>query len=338
MPESDVVFQLALLILLSTVGAASETVPPQVRTGIIQGVVVDGTNSQEPLEDIDVVLRADADGQLVPVAGTKTDRYGKFSFLDVPLDPGVVYLPGANRQGVHYPGRRVRLNVDARVAHVRIETFAAQTGLCPLVAKRHELVVEVEERALKVSEKLIVSNPTRSTYLGQSMAGGAPVTFWLSIPKAFDRVTFDKEFFGRRFLIVEHQPVTDIPWLPGNQQLSFSYHVPLVEEEGSFQRPLDVPTEAVSITVRGAIADQIVCNLPLIHRANGEAKFASTGKSLPQSFVLELAIRSLPFPWMQYARWVALATLVALTVSTLIVRRMRGRRSAARERQSRRAA
>jgi hypothetical protein len=316
-----------LLLMLGVATADTETGSLPELVGIVQGVVVDGTKENKPLEGVEVILRAGTDGDLVPVAETRTDRYGKFAFKQVPPDPTIVYLPGANREGVHYPGQRVRLDANSRVAHVTIVVFAAVATPRPLMAKRHDFDVEVEEQALKITETLWLSNPTRATYVGQSMGNEPPVTFWLSIPKNFDRVTFDKEFFGRRFLVVDHRPVTDIPWLPGEHELRFTYHVPLIESEGHFHRPLDVPSSKVRVRVRGTSGDQVSCNLPRAPAAAGEMAFASAGGRLPEMFALEFEIGALPFPWMQYARWGALAALVAFVTTTLAIYRHRGCRS-----------
>ena len=221
---------LAFLLSLTIGITALESLPEP--AGTIQGVVVNGTHGNQPLEDVEVVLRAGADGELVPVAETKTDRYGKFVFEQVPLEPTLVYLPGANRDGVHYPGQRVRLDPSDRIAQVTIVVFDAVSTPCPLVAKRHDIDVTVDEQVLKITESLLISNPSRATYVGQSMGNGPPVTFWLSIPKNFDRVTFDKEFFGRRFFVVDHRPITEMPWLPGEQELRFTYRVPVGRERG----------------------------------------------------------------------------------------------------------
>ena len=144
---------LAFLLSLTIGITALESLPEP--AGTIQGVVVNGTHGNQPLEGVDVVLRAGADGELVPVAETKTDRYGKFVFEQVPLEPTLVYLPGANRDGVHYPGQRVRLDPSNRIAQVTIVVFDAVTAPCPLVAKRHDIDVTVDEQVLKITEDAV---------------------------------------------------------------------------------------------------------------------------------------------------------------------------------------
>lgn len=318
---------LMFLLMLGIASADTDTGFLPEPMGTVQGVVVDGTKEGEPLEGVDVILRAGTDGELVPVAETKTDRYGKFVFEQVPPDPMIVYMPGANREGVHYPGQRVRLDENNRVAHVTIVSFTAITTENPLVAEQHEFDIAVDGQTLTITETLLLSNPTRATYVGRTMGNGPPVTFWLSIPKNFDRVTFDKEFFGRRFLVVDHRPVTDIPWLPGKQQLRFTYHIPLAESEGRFRRPLDVPSSDVRVRVRGASLGEVSCNLPHVHSADHKVAFASGNGSLPEFFTLELEIGALPFPWMQYARWLALIALVALIATTFVIHLLRSRQS-----------
>jgi len=318
-------FVLSLLLGATNVDSGAGALPESM--GIIQGVVVDGSYRGEPLDNVKVILRAGTHGGLFPVAETKTDQDGKFVFEDVPLDPTIVYLPGANREKIHYPGGRVRLDENHRIANLTIVAFDAVTAPNPLVAKRHTIDILVEEKALKITEAILLSNGTRTTYVGQSMGKGPPVTFWLSIPKDFDRATFDKEFFGRRFIVVDHRPVTDIPWLPGEQEVRFTYHVPLTESACQFRRPLDVPSSHIRVCVQGASAEQVTCNLPPAKTADNEVAFASAEQRLPASFTLELDIGALPFPWMQYARWGALLVLIALVVVTVAMRHLRSRRS-----------
>jgi hypothetical protein len=324
---------LAFLLSLSIGITALESLPEP--AGTIQGAVVNGTHGNQPLEDVDVVLRAGADGELVPVAETKTDRYGKFVFEQVPLEPTLVYLPGANRDGVHYPGQRVRLDSNNRIAQLTIVAFDAVRAPCPLVARRHDVDVTVDEQVLRITESLRISNPTRATYVGQSMGSGPPVTFWLSIPKNFDRVTFDKEFFGRRFFVVDHRPVTEMPWLPGEQELKFTYRVPLVESAGQFRRIVDVPSSEVRVCVHGADKRLVSCNLPRSDAPDGQLVFAAEGEQLARNFTIELQIASLPFPWMQTARWGSVVMLAVLAGATAAIPALRRRLSISRERHGR---
>lgn len=314
---------LAFLLLL-TMGITAAESPPE-PGGTIQGVVVNGTQNNEPLEGVEVLLRAGTHGELTPVAETKTDRYGKFLFSQVPPDPTLEYLPGANRDGVHYPGQRVHLDASNRIANGKIVVYDAVASPSPLVASQHDIDIVVEQRALKVTEQLRIANPTRVTYVGQSMGYGPPVTLQLSIPQNFDRVTFDKEFYGRRFFVVEHRPVTEIPWLPGKYELKYSYHVPLADSAGQFRRLLDLPSTDVRIRLLGADARRVSCNLPRSQESGEQVTFASVGEQLPQGFTIEMQLKSLPVPWMKYARWSSVVLLVVLAGATVTIHLLRRR-------------
>jgi hypothetical protein len=323
------VFSLLLLLVSLAIEATTVDSLPE-PAGAIQGAVVNGTQGNQPLAGVAVVLRAGADNEFVVVAETTTDRYGRFAFEDVPLEPKLVHLPGANHDGVHYPGPRVTLAPSNRVAHVTIVVFDALSTPCPLVAKRHDIDVTIEERALRITESLVIANPTRATYVGQSIGPGPPATFWLSIPPNFDRVTFDREFFGRRFVVVDHRPITDMPWLPGEREMRFTYRVPLAESAGQFRRTVDVPSARVRVRVHAADQRTISCNLPRAETSEGPLAFVGPGGELARGFTIELQIASLPFPWQVYGRWGAIVVLAALAGATAAIPLLRRRRSKSR--------
>src|SRR3989304_4839099 len=72
----------------------------------------------------------------------------------------------------------------------------------------------------------------------------------LSIHSNFDRTTFEKEFFGRRFLLLGGKVVTGIPWPPGSCELKFTYTLPIEQGLCRWQRPLDLPCEHLRIAVQ----------------------------------------------------------------------------------------
>ncbi|HKI18121.1 MAG TPA: hypothetical protein VKA15_09580, partial [Isosphaeraceae bacterium] len=85
---------------------------PQTGEGSIGGLVLNTSRGEAPVESADVLLRVRIDGEFVAVARATADRDGRFRFEGLPLDQGLVYLPGANRDGVHYSGTRILLSAD----------------------------------------------------------------------------------------------------------------------------------------------------------------------------------------------------------------------------------
>ena len=293
--------------------------------GTIHGVVVNGTRGGEPISGADVLLRGSSDGALVPVAKSKADMYGNFVFEHVALEPTISYLPGSDRDGVHYPGKRLRLNSSNPTAHVTIVAFDAVQSPSPLVATRHDIDVHCEPGVMIIKETLLVTNGSKATYVGEPIGNRPAATLRLSIPENFNRITFDNEFYGRRFWIADRQPITGIPWPPGDGEMTFTYRVPLEGSSGQIRRPLDLPCSEVRVRVLGENSVQVSCNLPLVKKANDDLVFASVAKRLPAGYTIELQFGNLPFPWMQCARLGSIIVLVSLILVTVVLPRLRGR-------------
>jgi len=299
--------------------------PASGASGSISGIVVNGSRGHAPAAGAEVVLRVKIDGQFVIAAETIADREGRFRIAPLPLDPDLEYLPGANRDGVHHPGERVRLTWLRPHADVRITAYDAVEGPNPLVARRHDIVVCPEPGALKVTETIMIDNPTSTCYVGKAASDDAkPVTLELAIPSDFDRTTFHKEFFGRRFLLAGGKLATGVPWPPGAKELTFTYLLKNEARHRLWQRPLDLPTDHVRLFVVTDEPDEVVCSLEAGEsQGRGELLFESGGEPLPAGHVLRLELGRLPVPWMAYGRWLALAVLVGLVagIGALTLRR-----------------
>ncbi len=312
---------LGLLLALTAAEVAPEA------TGKIQGVVLNGSRGNAPIAEADVLLRAGLGDPVESVAETKTDKNGKFAFKEVPLDPALVFLPGVERDGVHYPAKRLRLNRTNPNAEIVIQAFDGIQSPSPLEALRHEIRVTIEPQVMLISEMILVANRSDRAYVGESIGEDPPVTLRLSVPANFDRVTFGSEFYGRRFRIVEHHLVTNIPWPPGERELKFTYRIPLEDSGGLFRRPLDIPCRKVSLRVRDKNEIKLSCNLPLSQRAGDVTVFAAAEKQLSAGDTIELQVGKLPFPWALYARWTALAVLGTLVIGTVASSRLRNRQT-----------
>lgn len=311
--------------------AAAE--PPTAGPGEITGLVVNASQRYTPCAGTEVVLRVQENGQFVPLAEAVTDASGRYRFRGLRLGRSYVYLPGANRADVHYPGTRVRLTGAEPVADVLLQVRDAVTGPSPLVLRQHEIVLRPEPGALHVTEAMVVDNPTPATYVGQAAEeGGEAVTLRLAIPRDVERVTFFQEFYGRQFGIDNGLLVTGIPWTPGPRDVKFMYTVRTDRPYHLWQRPLDLPCDQVRLHVVHDRPDEIASNLDPGHGARaGEKVFTSRGQTLPAGYVLRVELGQLPVPWTTYGRWAALVLLAGSVAGTaaVLARRNRVRRAAA---------
>lgn len=304
--------QLATLAICMLAANAGGAYP-----GVIKGAVLDGSHGEAPLAGADVVLRAGKDGVLLPVAEAKSDALGRFEFRDLPVDVDLTYVCGANRDGVHFPGPRVKLNSERTIARINVTSYAAVAHPSPLVAERHEIEIHMLPGVLEVSETMQVANPSEFAFVGQPSGVETPVTLRLSIPAGFQKVTFAQEFHGRHFEVAEEALCTSIPWPPGERTLKFTYRLPIEQHRQAFARKLDLPTRRVRVRVRGDGCQQVSANLPAELREDREAVF-ETIDALPQNHDVTVALTRLGVPWIVYGRWGAVAILALLTGTTAI--------------------
>ncbi len=290
----------------------------------LEGVVVNGSQGGVPVAGAEVVLRAGEEGTVIPVAQTITDQNGRFVFDNLPIEQGLIYLAGANRHGIHYPGTRFRA-APGVLAPVRLTVFDAVGSPSPLVAVRHEIDIEVKPGVLEISETLVVSNPTLTAYVGETRGDAPPETLVLQIPGEFERVTFASEFHGRNFRLADGRLTTSLPWPPGKRELKFTYHLPAEGGRHTLERPLDLPCSLARVRVRGENADRVKCDLPRVASPDRDAVvFESSGTTLAAGHAIWVQFGNLATPWIVYARWTALAIFGGAVLATAWFRARRG--------------
>ena len=309
------------LLLLASLAAAPQA---DGQSGEISGTAVNGSTGDVPLAGAEVVLRASQNGAFVPIAETTTDAQGWFCFVGLPAENDVIYLPGINRAGVHYPGPRVRLTPEQLMARVKLVAFDTVPSPSPLISRRHEIAVQPGEGFLEVTETLVVENPSRTTFVGQSAGDRPPVTLRLSLPDGIEKVTFDREFHGRNFQLRDGKLLTEIPWPPGSRELKFIYRVPVERTYSVFERVLDQPTDHAVVQVMAKDAGSIACNLPKATSQSGTGTiFEHRGESLPAGYEINLRLGAVPLRFEIYARWLAVAILIVLVAGSAAIVRAR---------------
>jgi hypothetical protein len=222
--------------------------------------------------------------------------------------------------GIHYPGARVRFNGQTSTTPQRIVVYDTISAPSPLIAEQHEFEIHAETGVLTIVERIVIANRSLHSYVGATSGESqSPVTLRLSIPPEFDKVTFDKEFFGREFHLNERRLETSIPWTPGKHELKFTYRLPLVSGFSRFHRPMDLPTEQARVTVARQLLGDVTCNLSASPSSDGTmAVFITDGEGLQAGQTLEVALGSVPIRWTDYARWGALAVLLLLIAGTCV--------------------
>ena len=311
----------AILSTLALAGAFTQA------TGSIRGTVVN-TSAEKPAPcACFVVLQVRTKGEFVLYEQKVSSADGTFEFHRLPVGPDCLYLVGASRHGIFYPGPRVQLSESRPNALVELSVCDAVTKPNPLVLRRFEITIHPEPGLLRVTESLDIDNPSSTCYVGEPPTAGAePSTLQLAIPPEFERTTFDKEFFGRRFVVADGKVVTGVPWPPGQRELAYTYVLRNTQPCWRWERPLDLPCRRVIVRVEAAKSNQVQCSLPKKSSdENGMLVFESDGQTLPAGERLQVELGHLPLAWMSYLRWAAVATLLALVACTAGVLARSGR-------------
>ena len=166
---------------------------------------------------------------------------------------------------------------------------------------------------------MLIDNPSAACYVGQAAdKGSEPVTLQLAIPANFQKVTFASEFFGRRFALINGKLVTSVPWPPGQRELIFSYVLANTQRHYVWQRPLDLPSTKVRVSVHGGQPSEVTSNLNRTQqkKEDGQLAFESGDNTLSAGYLLRVELGHMPVSLMTYAPWVAMVTLAGLLLAT----------------------
>jgi hypothetical protein len=300
--------------------------------GTIEGTVANMTSGEPVPCQAEVILQLQIDGQFVPFRDTTSDMEGRFRLKGIPEGKDNLYLLGANRHGIFYPGPRIQLVDPKPNAYAELAVCDAVTKPNPLVLKKMDVTIRPKLGLLRVTESLLIDNPTHATFIGEAAGDYPPTTLVLSIPADFERTTFEKEFYGRRFAIVNNKVITGIPWTPGERELKYTYVLRNTKESTSWRRPLDLPCSDVTVRIEGRSPDEVRCELlDRVQADKGGVVFASGGHALPAGQVLRVELGRLPLPWMSYSKWAAVAILLVIVAATSWLHFVRSRDAASRE-------
>jgi hypothetical protein len=305
--------------------------------GWIGGIVVNESRSDEPVAGATVVLQIKTDGDFVLLDQTTTDAAGRYLFRDLLVSPHAAYKASAHHAGIHYPGPVIRLSSEDRTAGITLKVRDTVASPSPLRVKSHRIEIQPSSGQLAVTETLLIDNPTKLTFVGESADAEStePTTLQLSIPADFQKVTFQQEFFGRRFAVHNSRLVTSLPWEPGTREVTFTYFLRNTQLHRRWERTLDLPTEQVELRVAATDPDDVTCNLKSLGTqqqvGSTELRFASGDAELPAQFVIECELARLPVPWTTYAKWGVGITLGLIVGLALVLGRRTARAASQRD-------
>ena len=186
-----------LFALLCLIGSLSRSTPAFAAPVRVAGVVFEETNNHPAPNAVVELLRA-RDGQSTPIVQVRADALGRFAFAPQNVAAREILVVRTNWTGYTYVAPAFdstgelskQTNVKIDPAKVRLSVYKTTTGIVPIGFMAHHLAIESKDGGLKCVERIIVENPTKTTFLG---LGTRRATVLLQLPPNAKNVKLDPQ-------------------------------------------------------------------------------------------------------------------------------------------------
>jgi mono/diheme cytochrome c family protein len=248
--EEDQVLLAAYVQSLGTIvhGAMPEESPiaessdPGSVTGVINGVVINGTSGASLPEDLEVSIVA-LDGN-VPVFedNQPVDADGNFAIEGLEITPGRIYGVLVEYQDVVYYSVGGHLIEEAPSLELPITIYETTPEDSSLSVDRLHIIFDFSlEGLVEVSELWLLTTEGDRTIVESGGQNAIPLT----LPEGFSNLRFDAAVAPDQFTMTEEGFVIHEPIRPAEPlEVVFSFTLPY-ERSLDFTQPLGLPVEAV---------------------------------------------------------------------------------------------
>lgn len=306
---------IAILLILLISGLPVEALAQETADGVINGQVVNGTESGSSVAEVEVTLITYIDDVMAGTRTAKTDEKGEFQFDNVVIEHE--YLVSAKYMEVYYyypvifePGETTAY-VEVGVCDTTNSDEAIRVGLTHIIAT-------VEEESVQVTEFLWLVNDGDRTYVGTDGVLAFTLPEGALSFEAPQELMLDYQFLkGNKVTYL-------VPFPPGERQLIFSY---LLEKPDSteFIIPLEVdyPTDSLELLVEGENVEVTVAQLapaePVITETD-EHFIHFRGENLSRGMVLNLHLYDISGGSTLFLAilWVIIAAVIAGIAAYLV--------------------
>lgn len=223
--------------------------------GSIEGrvalVSIDGS-SQQPEGNINIVINAFADRELVTAFETTTDADGNFAVAELSTNSNVFYVPEAIYNDIVYRGDAIQLNDSAPVAAALLSVYETTDDPSGLMISRLNWVVDNAPGELVIGQIMTLGNRLAATYIGKALEGAAvPVTAEIAVPVDAYDVRFQDGEIGEGYVQVGDRFFDTMPITPGNEtrQIFVSYRLPYDGTQVSIEQDVMYPVDSLNLLV-----------------------------------------------------------------------------------------
>jgi mono/diheme cytochrome c family protein len=215
-------------------------------TGTVTGNVISSSGVKLP-DDLEITLHGFDNMQVAITQTTTLQPDGSFTFPDVQMPAGRVFLATVNYQNASYGSDIGTVQEGVTTLDLPIKVYETTTDASILKGDRLHLFFEfVDAKTVRVIELYIVSNPTDKTLVAEP---GQP-TARFSLPKGATNLEFQDGALGGRYIQTSDGfgDTASISPGSGSYEVLFAYEMPY-DRKLELEQVLSMPMEAVVILV-----------------------------------------------------------------------------------------
>lgn len=315
---------IAILLVLLLSGLPVPTQAQEPANGVINGQVINGTESGHGVDDIEITLITYVDGMVAETRTTKTDAEAKFQFDDVALENQ--YVVSAKHMEVDY---YYLVTFDPGVTTTYVEVGVCDTTSSDeaiSVALAH-IIIDVEEESLQITEVFWLVNDGDRTYVGTD----GVLAF--TLPEGWFGFEAPQELVSDYKFIDDYRITYLVPFPPGERQLVYSYRL-AKPDSAEFPIPLEIdyPTENLELMIEGEDIEVAINQLapaePVI-TGTGERFIHFRGVNIPSGTVIDLSLCNLSSnDWMvSVILWIIIGIAMAIVCLAVYMVKRRKRKN-----------
>ncbi len=178
----------------------SLALPTWAATGEVKGRVLNKTTGRGEANVSVRLVKPGESGADKQIASTKTGPQGQFSFGPFQAGSEDIYMAQTQWQGFPYEtvafdgtGHLKEMGIVVDPAKVEVAVFNTTRQAPALFLRAHHMALAVQDKSIKVTERIVVENPANETFIGDQ--SGATVK--LNIPPNAKDVALDAKVAGK---------------------------------------------------------------------------------------------------------------------------------------------
>lgn len=225
--------------------SVTSTVPTTATLGIVTGKIINGSGGSLP-SNLEIALHGFDNMQLVLTGTTTVNSNGTYSFTNIGMPAGRVFMASTTYNNATYSSNIVTIDPGTSLVNLDINVYDTTTDASSLAVDRMHVFFDFSNPGVvQVIELYLVSNPTNRTVVPDK-PGDAVLTF--KLPDGATNLQFQDGSLGGRYVNVTGGFGDTSPVIPGSSQhqVLFGFDLPYTNKL-DLRQPVNLPVAAVVI-------------------------------------------------------------------------------------------